>query len=280
MLPIENYFDVVQESAQFLKSRLKVLPKAIVVLSGGLDPFVSELQNPIRFSSKEIPHFPQAKVEGHKGELVFGLFDRYPVVCLEGRYHYYEGLIPQEVVFPYFVLNALGAKILISTNAVGGIREDLNTGDLMVVEDHVNLMGTNPLIGLSVQRSENQFPSMQGAYDENLIQIVAQIAKQNNISLKKGVFGAVPGPSYETPAEIKAFRKLGVDTVGMSTVFEVIAARFLNMRTLVLNIITNASTDRLQGILSHEEVLRAMQQAQTGVLTLLRGVVRALHQFS
>ena len=270
---MQDYFQKVAEAAEFLKKKVSLQPKLIVVLSGGLEPFVDGIQNQVKFLSTDIPHFPKARAEGHKGELIFGTYDKLPLVVLKGRYHYYEGLSPQEVVFPYFALNSAGAEILVTTNAVGGVRHDLNPGDVMVVEDHINMMGTNPLIGVAIQRPHDQFPSMQNAYDSELRGLALQVAAQKKIELKKGIYLANPGPSYETPAEIKAYRQMGGDTVGMSTVFEVIAARFLKMRVLTLNIITNPASDRHTGEMKHEEVLQAMNMAQNKVVALLEGVV-------
>jgi len=275
-MALENYFEEVAEAASFLKKQIEELPKLVVVLSGGLDAFVKGVQKSQSILSTDIPHFPKAKAEGHKGELIFGLWENLPIVCLKGRFHFYEGLSPQEVVFPYFVLGEMGVQFLVTTNAVGGVRMDLNTGDIMLVTDHINMMGTNPLIGLSVQRSTDQFPSMQEAYDPQLNSITEEVAKANNLELKKGVYLANPGPTYETPAEVKAFRGLGADSVGMSTVFSVIAAKYLKMRTLTLNIITNPSADRHTGQMKHDEVLEAMRKAQDKVVTLLKGVVSAV----
>lgn len=273
---LSDYFNQVQEAARFLKKQGIQAPKVAVVLSGGLGQFVHGVKNPKTFSSDQIPHFPKARVEGHKGEFIFGEWDRMPLVVLKGRNHYYEGLSPQEVVFPYFVLRELGATMLITTNAVGGLRLDLNAGDIMVVEDHINMMGTNPLIGLSVVRPKDQFPSMQKAYDEKLITLAQEVARGLKIELKKGVYLGNPGPSYETAAECKMFRSFGADTVGMSTVFEVIAARFLKMRVLTLNIIANISADRHAGVMQHTEVLETMKKAEGNVVRLLEGLVGPL----
>lgn len=270
---MRDYFKQVSEAVGFLKKNVSIPPRLIVVLSGGLGSFLDQVKIEKKLLSTEIPHFPLARAEGHKGELIFGLYEKLPVVVLKGRTHFYEGLSPQEVVFPYFVLHSFGAKILVTTNAVGGVREDLEAGDILLIEDHINMMGTNPLIGLAIQCPQDQFPSMQNAYDVELRKLTEQVAKEKKIALKKGVYLANPGPSYETPAEIRAFRQMGGDTVGMSTVFEVIASRFLKMRVLSLNIITNPSSDRHTGVMKHEEVLQAMQKAQGKVVSLLRGVI-------
>ena len=275
-----DYFKKVSEAAEFLKGKIEEKPRLILVLSGGLDTFVQALGHPKKLRSSEIPHFPKARAEGHSGELLFSQYNHLPVVVMKGRYHYYEGLTPQEVVFPYFVLQELGAQFLVTTNAVGGVRADLNPGDLMLVEDHINFMGTNPLIGIAVQRPQDQFPSMQKAYDPELIILAEKLAQQEKIELKKGIYLANSGPSYETPAEVCAYRSLKADTVGMSTVFEVIAARFLKMRVLTFNIITNPSADRHVGDMNHKEVLQAMQQAEEKVVRLLKGVLGGIAKLS
>ena len=273
---MEHYFQAVQESADFLKKKIPFAPGLAVVLSGGLDSFVEALQDKTVFSSADIPHFPKGRAEGHAGRIVFGRYNGVALVTLQGRSHYYEGLSPQEVVFPYFVLQSLGTRTVITTNAVGGIRHDCNVGDLLVVTDHINMMGTNPLIHLAVQKSKNQFTSLQDCYDPTLIDWAKKVAVQQKIILKEGVYLATFGPSYETRAEIRAFRAMGADTVGMSTVFEVIAARFLEMKGLTLNIITNPAADRHTGVMRHQEVLEAVGQVQSRLVGLLQGVVEKI----
>ena len=272
----ENYLSAVQQAADFLKGKIRKTPRLIVVLSGGLDPFVDAMENKITLRSTEIPHFPKASAQGHAGQIIFGEYAGCPLVALQGRYHYYEGLSAQEVVFPYFVLHAVGASTVMTTNAVGGIREDLNVGDIMVVTDHINMMGTNPLIGLAMQRKENQFTSMLNCYDADLIQLAKQVAAGQKINLKEGVYVATHGPCYETKSEIRAFRSMGADTVGMSTAFEVIASRFVGMKVVTFNIITNPAADRHTGTMNHQEVLEAMQQVQPKLVRLLQGMVEKI----
>lgn len=275
-MAFEDYFAKVSEGARFLKGRIQETPKLFLVLSGGLSDFVDKLECVQTFPSTQIPNFPKAKAEGHNGELIFAKFKNIPVAVMKGRFHYYEGLSAQEIVFPYFVLKELGAEFLVTTNAVGGVRPDLKEGEIMAVTDHINMMGDNPLIGLSVLRPKDQFPSMQNAYDPELLGIAEEVAKAQGLDLKKGVFLANTGPSYETPAEVRMFRMLGADCVGMSSVFEVIAAQFLKMRTIVFNIIANVSADRHPGVMRHDEVLKTMQQAQGNVSKLLEGVVLSI----
>lgn len=277
---MQDYFKKVTEAAALLRKRVSIQPKLILVLSGGLETFLDYVENQTKLLSSEIPHFPWARAEGHKGELIFGHFEKLPMVVLRGRVHFYEGLSPQEVVFPYFVLNELGATFLVSTNAVGGVRSDLNVGNILVVKDHINRMGTNPLIGITIQRPTDQFPSMQEAYDKKLRELALTVAKEKKIEVKMGVYLANSGPSYETPAEVKMCRNFGADTVGMSTVFETIAARFLKMRVLSFNIVTNLSADKHQGPLKHEEVLEAMKKTQGKVAALLKGVVGEIAKFA
>ncbi len=273
---IQDYFDHVAAAEKFLRSKTKISPKAVVVLSGGMEGFVATMMDKVEIPAKDIPHFPTTHVEGHAGKLTFGNYASVPLVAMQGRYHYYEGHTPQDVVFPYFVMNALGATHAITTNAVGGITETLNVGDIMVVTDHVNMMGTNPLIGLAMSRSTNQFTSLQDAYNKELRAIAHQIAKTNGIELKEGIFLGTPGPSYETPAEIRMFRQMGADTIGMSSIFETIACNFLGMKVLMLNCISNVSADRFVGTMTHDHVVKAMKDMQPKVVKLLRGVVKKL----
>lgn len=269
----KEYFTVVSETAGFLKEKVKVRPKIIVILSGGLNAFVDDLSEKVTFFFGEIPHFPPVQVEGHAGKIVFGRYAGVPLVALAGRYHYYEGHSPQEIVFPYFVFEKLGARVLITTNAVGGINRTFKPGDIMMVDDHINMMGVNPLIGLATQKKTDQFTSMVNAYDEDLKRLAMRAAKKAGVELKRGVYVATSGPSYETKAEIKAFRKLGADAVGMSTVPEVIAANFLGLKVLSLSCIANPAADLHKGTMTHSEVLDSMASLAPRVVKLLRAVV-------
>ncbi|PIR20273.1 MAG: purine-nucleoside phosphorylase [Deltaproteobacteria bacterium CG11_big_fil_rev_8_21_14_0_20_47_16] len=270
---IQAYFQHVDEAAKFLSSKTTIQPKAMLVLSGGMDGFVEAMTDKVTISAGDIPHFPTTRVEGHTGKLTFGNYAGVPLVALQGRYHYYEGHSPQDVVFPYFVMNKLGAMVSITTNAVGAITEKLNVGDISVVTDHINMMGTNPLIGLAMSRKTNQFTSMQDAYNKELRGIAHDVAQSESIELKESVYLGTPGPSYETPAEIRMFRQMGADTVGMSTVFETIACNFLGMKVLTFNCISNVSADRFQGVMSHDHVIKAMKDMQPKVIKLLQGIV-------
>lgn len=273
---IQAYFEHVAVAENFLRAKTRISPKVVVVLSGGMEGFVAAMTDTIEISAADIPHFPTTRAQGHSGKLTFGNYAGVPLVAMQGRYHYYEGHTPQNVVFPYFVVNALGATLAITTNAVGGINEALNVGDILVVSDHINTMGTNPLIGLAMNRTSNQFTSMQDAYNKELRALAYQIAKAEGIPLKEGVYIGAPGPSYETPAEIRMCRMLGADAIGMSTVFETIACNFLGMKVLTFNCITNVSAERFQGTMTHDHVIKAMKEMQPKVVKLLQGVVEKL----
>ncbi len=271
-----HYFDHVAESSDWIQSRISIQPKVMVVLSGGLDSFLDNISNQESFTSSDIPHFPKSNAQGHAGKIIFGEFNSTPMVILQGRYHYYEGHLPQTIVFPYFVMSELGVKTLITTNAVGGINRDFSPGDIMLVRDHINMMGVNPLIGLAVQRKTDQFTSMTDAYSERLAMLAKKCSQDINLPLKEGVYLATSGPCYETKAEIRAFRGMGADAVGMSTVPAVIAANFLNMNVLSLSCIANPAADLHEGKMTHAEVLNTMNAMAEKVVLLLNAVCEKL----
>lgn len=275
-MDFDTFFPKVEEAAAFLRQQISIQPKVLAVLTGGLDEFVQGLEGARTFLSTEVPHFPKSHVEGHAGRIVFGKWKDVPLVVMQGRYHYYEGHTPQAVVFPYFVFEKLGVKAVVTTNAVGGINSSFKPGDIMVVADHINMMGTNPLIGLAVQRKTDQFTGMTDAYDQGLREIAFSVARKEKMDLKIGTYMAVTGPSYETKAEIKAYRQMGADAIGMSTVFEVIACNFLGMKVLTFNCIANPAADLHKGEMHHEEVLQAMTQVQPKLIKILRRVTEEI----
>lgn len=272
-MEIETFFDKVDESAAWLKSRVNIEPRVAVVLSGGLQGFADGITDAVQISSSEIPHFPVASAEGHSGKLIFGKFKGIPIVVLAGRYHFYEGHSPRAIVFPYFVMAKLGVRILVATNAAGGISKSFKPGDIMMITDHINMMGFNPLVGIATKRKKDQFTDMTNAYDRELQGVARRAAKKLKLDLKEGVYVAGPGPSYETKAEISVFRKMGADAAGMSTIPEVIAANFLRMRALAFSCIANPAADLHKGNMTHAEVLEAMNAAAPRVIALLNEVV-------
>ncbi len=254
----ETYFDKVESSAKWLYEKTNASPKLMVVLTAGVDGPIDLITDRQEISSSEIPYFPIARTQGHEGKIIFGKLNGKEIVILKGRYHYYEGLSAQDVVFPYFVLNKMGVESVITMNAVGGIRHDLDVGDIMMVTDHINYLGDNSLRGVAILHPEHQFTDMTEAYSPILQDIARINAREFNIDLKEGVYLATSGPNYETKSEIKMFRRFGADAVGMSTVFEVIACNFLRMKVLAFSCIANPAADRHEGNMNHEEVLEAM----------------------
>lgn len=276
MTDLKLYFQHVDEASTWIKSRVAIAPQVAVVLSGGLESFTDALVEKQEVRSAEIPHFPQARAEGHAGKLIFGKYFDVPIVAMAGRFHYYEGHSPQAIVFPHFVFAKLGVSTLITTNAVGGVNKDFKAGDIMLVEDHINMMGINPLIGLAISRPTSQFTSLTNAYDEDLRVAALRVAEKLKVDLKKGVFMATSGPSYETKAETRAFRNMGVDAVGMSTVPEIIAANFLGMRCCSFSCIANAAADLHGGTMAHSEVLAAMNTMAPKIASLLGSLIKEL----
>ncbi len=252
-------------------------PEVAVVLGSGLGAFADELQNPVRVDYHDIPHFPRSTVKGHAGKLVFGTLHGKKLVVMQGRFHYYEGYSLADVTFPIRVMQALGAKDLIITNASGGLNRNFHLGDLMIMSDHINFIGENPLRGPNDETVGPRFPPMQGVYDADLIKMAEEVGRKLGAPIQKGVYLAVSGPSYETAAELRAFRILGADAVGMSTVPEVIVAKHAGMRRVLgISCITDMATGEGHEEVNHELVIAAAAAAQPYFLGLLRGVLERM----
>jgi purine-nucleoside phosphorylase len=267
--PTMTYFDQVSEAAAFLRIKLDTLtPRIGIVLGSGLGAVADALTNPIRIPYAEIPHFPQSTVEGHSGRIVAGLLGGVPVVVMQGRVHFYEGYTPQQVTFPMRVLGALGLQAVVLTNAAGGIAEGYHIGQLVALADHINLMGFNPLVGPNEPRfaaspgAGLRFFDMTEAYSKALRSLAAAAAEDEGFTLAEGVYLSVSGPSFETPAEIRAFRSLGATLVGMSTVPETIVARHMGLQVLGISCVTNLAAGLGATQLSHEEVFEAGRQVE------------------
>lgn len=257
-----------------VRAKTAFVPKVGAVLGSGLGYLAQEIEAEVSIPYSEIDSFPMPSVEGHHGELVMGTLGGAPVAFLSGRIHLYEGFSAQEVVFPVRVLRSLGAEILIVTNAAGGINADYGPGDLMLLDDHINLTGRNPLIGPNVKAWGPRFPDMGGAYDADLKEIAQACAKRLGVNLHKGVYVGLTGPSYETPAEIRMLRRMGGDAVGMSTVLEIIAARHMGFRSLAISCIANLAADLHQGELSHEEVTHEVGKTKEGFGKLIKALIK------
>ena len=251
-------------------------PSVGLILGSGLGVLADHLENPIAIPYKEIPDFPQTTVEGHAGRFVYGALQGRPVLTMQGRFHYYEGKSIDEVVFPVRVMKALGIQVLVITNAAGGVNTGFQPGDLMVITDHLNLSGVNPLRGKNLDTLGPRFPDMTYAYDQKLREIAAAAANRQNLTLQKGVYAMMQGPSFETPAEIKMLRILGADAVGMSTVPEVITAVHAKMKVLGISCITNMAAGILEQPLNHQEVITTANQVKGNFIRLLEEVIPAL----
>jgi purine-nucleoside phosphorylase len=272
-----TYFDQVSEAASFLSRKLGALrPRIGIVLGSGLGAVADAVTEPVAVPYAQIPHFPQSTVEGHSGRIVAGLLNKIPVVVMQGRVHYYEGYSPLEVTFPMRVLGALGLQAVVLTNAVGGIQEGYRVGQLVALSDHINFMGWNPLMGpnetrFSVMPSAGlRFPDMTEAYSKRLRALAREAAKEEDFVLAEGVYLAVSGPSYETPAEIRAFRALGATLVGMSTVPETIVARHMGIEVLAISCVTNLAAGMGATPLSQQEVIETGHQVEHRLACLLQ----------
>lgn len=262
-----------QRAAQFINERLKAKPAVGLILGSGLGQMADYIEDRVAIDYEDIPGFPVSTVEGHAGRLVAGELMGKQVIAMQGRFHYYEGYPMQEVVLPVRVMRLLGVEKLIVTNAAGGINKGFEPGDLMVITDHINLMGYNPLIGRNVHDLGERFPGMTDAYDKELIETAFACAARLGIDLKHGVYCGVTGPSYETPAEIRMLGIVGGDAVGMSTVPEVIAAVHCGMKVLGISCITNMAAGILHHAPNHKEVLEVGKRAQQKFVLLLKEIL-------
>lgn len=258
----------VKESKDFLEAKLTGFkPEVAIVVGSGLGGVSSGVANPVVVPYTQIPHFPKPTVSGHAGQMIFGEFAGKKLMVLSGRFHFYEGRSLAEITYPIHVVDALGVKILLVTNAAGGINPSFNPGDLMIIEDHINLMGINPLVGVNGNGGV-KFIDMTQAYSTRLREKLEAAAEKLQQPIRRGVYLATIGPSYETPAEIKAFAWLGADAVGMSTVPEVIIARAHNMEVAGLSCITNLAAGITSKKLSHEDVLETGKATQAKLAKL------------
>lgn len=269
-------FENAQEAARFIRQRTPLRPRVGLILGSGLGAFGDSLSAASKIPYRRIPHFPVSTAVGHAGRLVIGVSGKVPVVVMQGRAHYYEGYTLQEVAFPIRVLGALGLRVLVVTNAAGGINRRLRVRGLMLMRDHINLLGANPLRGSNEERFGPRFPDMTEAYSKKLRALAKREARRLKLRLFEGVYAAVPGPSYETPAEIRALARIGADVVGMSTVPEVIAARHLGIDVLGLSSVTNMAAGLSKGKIHHEEVLEAGERMAGQLTAFLRALIPVL----
>ncbi len=269
-------YDRVEEAAAYLRQALGDIPTVAVVLGSGLGGFAEDLSDRTTIAYESIPHWPASKVVGHAGKLVAGRSGSRRVLALSGRAHFYEGHDMGTVTFAARVLGRLGIKVLILTNAAGGINTRFGQGALMVIDDHINLLGTNPLIGPNDLRFGRRFPDMSEVYSRRLRGLADQAAATIGLPVEHGVYIAVTGPSYETPAEIRAFRSLGADAVGMSTVPEAIVANHMGLEVLGISCISNMAAGILPQMLTEEEVIETTGRVRALFVALLEGIIERL----
>ena len=272
-----TYFERVQEAASAIRTRAGAAPGVAIVLGSGLGEFASRLKEPVSIAYADLPHWPASAVVGHEGRLVIGTLAGRRVAALSGRAHFYEGHDLHTVTFAVRAIGVLGVKTLILTNAAGGINSrDLTPGTLMVIDDHINLLGSNPLVGPNDDRFGPRFPDMTEAYSTRLRALADEVARAQGLRIAHGIYAAVHGPSYETPAEIRFLRTIGADAVGMSTVPETIVARQMGLEVLGLSCVTNAAAGVLPKPLDHDEVMAVARQVRGVFAALLEGIIERL----
>jgi purine-nucleoside phosphorylase len=264
------------ETVAFIQSRTSLQPIAGIILGSGLGGLVNDLDIELSLPYEEIPHFPVSTVKGHGGKLLFGKLNQQPVVMLSGRFHYYEGYNMQEVTYPVRVMKQLGASVLFVSNAAGGMNPDFKVGDLMIINDHINLFPEHPLRGKNDEQMGPRFPDMTEPYSHKLIQSAKEIAELQQIHVHEGVYIGLQGPTFETKAEYKYLRVIGGDTVGMSTVPEVIVAKHMGMDVFGMSVVTDLGIRDEMNVITHEEVLEAAQAAAPKMALIVKELIATL----
>jgi purine-nucleoside phosphorylase len=270
---MNDQFNLAEAAAHSVLQRCTLRPRIGLVLGSGLGAFADSLTDSTRIPFAEIPAFPLSTAIGHTGQMVIGMAGTVPVAAMQGRVHLYEGYSPQQVAFPMRVFGRMGIRAVIVTNAAGGINLTYKQGALVLISDHINLQGNNPLAGPNNDRFGPRFPDMTHAYEKSYRELARAEARNLGMTLHEGVYAALLGPSYETPAEIQYLRTIGADLVGMSTVFEVLAARHMGIKVLAISCVTNMAAGILDQSLSHQEVLETGERVKTSFEALLRAVL-------
>lgn len=262
----------IQETASYLRSKMKTQPETAIILGTGLGSLVNEITDKYEISYESIPNFPVSTVEGHSGKLIFGKLGNKEILAMQGRFHFYEGYAMTEVTFPVRVMRELGIKTLFVSNAAGGMNPDFEIGDLMIITDHINFFPEHPLRGKNIPYGP-RFPDMSEAYSKELIRKANEIATEKGIKVQHGIYIGTQGPTYETPAEYKMFRILGADAVGMSTVPEVIVANHCGIQVFGISVITDLGVEGKIVQVTHEEVQKAADAAQPLMTTIMRELI-------
>ena len=263
-----------KESVSFIKGRIKEEPTLGLILGSGLGDMANDVNDKVIIKYSEVPNLPESTVHGHAGQFVFGKYNNKSVVMMQGRFHYYEGNSMEDLILPVYIMKELGVKNIIVTNAAGGVNTDYVPGDLMIISDHINYCGVNPLIGRNYEEIGARFPDMSSAYNKELIALAESKAENLGIKVKKGVYFMASGPSYETPAEVRMIRILGGDAVGMSTVPEVVAANHCGIKVLGISCITNMAAGILDQPLNHEEVIETSSRVKKEFINLVGEIIK------
>jgi len=270
-----DQYDKITEATAFIRQRWNLAPKVSIILGSGLGGISGALADAVTIPYDEIPHFARSTAHGHAGQLVCGLLAGTPVVVMEGRMHAYEGYPLQQITFPVRVMRRLGAELLVVTNACGGLNPQYRTGDLMVIEDHINLLGDNPLIGINDERLGPRFPDMSAPYTPALIDAALAVARRDDFTAHRGVYVAVTGPNLETRAEYRFLRTIGADVVGMSTVPEVLVAVHSSMRVLGISVITDMCLPDALEVATVEHILAVARSAEPKLRAIILAAVKA-----
>jgi purine-nucleoside phosphorylase len=268
-----NLLQKIEEAKSKIASLTEHRPEIGLILGSGLGDLANEIEEAVKIPYGDIPHFPVSTVEGHAGQLVIGKLGGKTVVAMQGRFHFYEGYSQREVVFPVYVMKVLGVKLLIATNAAGGMNANFKPGDLMVITDHINFTGSNPLIGPNFEELGPRFPDMSAAYTPELRELAFRVAEKQGTKLQQGVYAGISGPTYMTPSELIMLRNLGGDAIGMSTVPEVIAARHAGLKVLGISCITDMAVGEELEPLTHEQVVEVANRTKPVFMKLIKGIV-------
>ena len=270
---MKNLLSKLEDTKKYLSDKIKEIPKIGLILGSGLGTLADEIENAVVIDYKNIPNFPVSTVEGHAGQLVIGKLMNKQVIAMKGRFHYYEGYSMEEVTFPVRVMKAVGVELLLVTNACGGLNTNLYPGALVVINDQINMTGNNPLIGPNYSELGPRFPDMSDAYDKNLIQLVHKVGEKIGVETHEGVYVSISGPTYSSKAESKMFRLIGADTIGMSTVPEVIVARHSGMRVTGISCVTDMAI--LEGFktISHEQVIEVADRTRPKFIDLVKSFI-------
>ncbi|HEX7065559.1 MAG TPA: purine-nucleoside phosphorylase [Bacillales bacterium] len=273
---MEQIVNKIREAVQVIEQQIDVKPEVGLILGSGLGDLADEIEGAVKIKYEDIPYFPVSTVPGHAGQLVIGRLNEIPVVAMQGRFHFYEGYSMQEVTFPVRVMNGIGIEKLVVTNACGGINSGFQAGDLMIIEDHLNMTGTNPLIGPNDETIGPRFPDMSRAYNPELIDMAEKIANRLEINVQKGVYAGISGPSFMTPAELKMLRTLGADAVGMSTVPEVIVANHAEVKVIGISCVTDMAIAEELEPLTHEQVVATADRTKPKFIKLVKEIVAGI----